>query len=298
MRGSRCDVQRLLGRHRADPHERAPQPSDHGAVLPALPSRPTTARNTSSSDGSAALDRHAARARARGAPRATSSASSAPGSTRTCSPAPNGATPRTPSRPRERAARRGELLRRAPRARGPGTHVRLSAAGVSSATSRPSTMRPMRAAVLRLVEVVRRHEDGRAVARELADEAPERAARDRVHAGGRLVEEDDLGPVQERAGEREPLADAAGERARASRRRARVRPVARRAARRRGRASALPASPYAPPKKSEVLAHGQVQVERELLGHVADGGLHRLGLARRRRVPRPSPRPRWARGGR
>ena len=39
--------------------------------------------------------------------------------------------------------------------------------------------------------------------------------------------------------------------------------------------SSAPPSPYSRPKNCEVLARGQVRVDRELLGHVADAGLGR-----------------------
>ncbi len=50
--------------------------------------------------------------------------------------------------------------------------------------------------LLRLVEEVRREEDGRAAARELGEERAQAPARERVEAGGRLVEEEDLGIVE------------------------------------------------------------------------------------------------------
>ena len=45
----------------------------------------------------------------------------------------------------------------------------------------------------------------RPAALELVDQVPELAARLRVEAGGRLVEEEQLGIADQRAGEREPL---------------------------------------------------------------------------------------------
>ena len=64
-------------------------------------------------------------------------------------------------------------------------------------------------ATLGLVEVGRRHDDGDALGEELGQQLPELAARHRVDAGRRLVEQDDLRLVDERARERELLLHAA-----------------------------------------------------------------------------------------
>ena len=62
-------------------------------------------------------------------------------------------------------------------------------------------------ALLGLVHVVRRDEDGHAaLGRELVDEVPEEAPALRVDAAGRLVEEEELRLVEERRGERDALA--------------------------------------------------------------------------------------------
>ena len=66
--------------------------------------------------------------------------------------------------------------------------------------------------LLGLVEVVRREEDGLAERAERADHLPRRAARLRVEAGGRLVEEDEVGVADERDAEVEPPLLAARER--------------------------------------------------------------------------------------
>ena len=63
-----------------------------------------------------------------------------------------------------------------------------------------------------LLHVVRGEEDRLAVAVQLAEDVPERDAALRVEAGGRLVEEQDRGPVHDRPGHHEPLGHAAGER--------------------------------------------------------------------------------------
>ena len=67
------------------------------------------------------------------------------------------------------------------------------------------------AELFRLVHVVRREHDRPALALEDRDQVPELPARLRIETGGRLVEEEQLGPADERAGEGEPLFLAAGE---------------------------------------------------------------------------------------
>src|SRR5207249_2470561 len=58
------------------------------------------------------------------------------------------------------------------------------------------------AAILRLVQVVRRHEDGDAeLVAETADVLPDGIARLRVQPCGRLVQEEDLGIMQQAAGD-------------------------------------------------------------------------------------------------
>ena len=69
------------------------------------------------------------------------------------------------------------------------------------------------AAALGLVHVVRGDEQRDALGGELEQQIPQLAARDRIDAGGRLVEEDDARLVHQRGAEREPLLPAAGEQA-------------------------------------------------------------------------------------
>ena len=64
-------------------------------------------------------------------------------------------------------------------------------------------------AALGFVEVGRGHDDRDALRQELGEQAPEFAARHRVDAGGRLVEQDDLRLVDQRARQRELLLHAA-----------------------------------------------------------------------------------------
>src|SRR5205823_9415320 len=68
--------------------------------------------------------------------------------------------------------------------------------------------------LLRLVEVVRRQQDRLAERAQAADRLPGGAARGRVEAGRRLVEEDEVGVTDEREPEVEPPPLAAGERPR------------------------------------------------------------------------------------
>jgi hypothetical protein len=132
-------------------------------------------------------------------------------------------------------------------------------------------------AVLGFVEVVGGDEDGRAGADELADEAPEGAAGGRVDARGGLVEEDEGRLVDEGAGEGEALADAArevaGEDVLAVGEAGDVEGV--------GDAGLLSGAAQAvgAGEEGEVFDDLQVGVEREALGHVADGGLDAGGLA-------------------
>ncbi len=67
------------------------------------------------------------------------------------------------------------------------------------------------AAALGFVHVVGGDEEGDALAGELEEEVPEGAAGDGVDAGGGLVEEDDLGGVDDGAGQGEALLPASGE---------------------------------------------------------------------------------------
>ncbi len=64
---------------------------------------------------------------------------------------------------------------------------------------------------LGLLHVVRREHDRHAGAAELLEQLPRRTPGRRVHAGGRLVDEHDLGSADDRHREPEPLLLAAGE---------------------------------------------------------------------------------------
>ena len=65
--------------------------------------------------------------------------------------------------------------------------------------------------VLGLVHVVRREHDGHAVGAHLLEQLPRRTPCLRVHAGGGLVDEDQLGAADQRDRQAEPLLLAAGE---------------------------------------------------------------------------------------
>src|SRR5579871_3203696 len=69
-------------------------------------------------------------------------------------------------------------------------------------------------ATLGFVEIRRGDEYGDAVLNELVENGPEIAARQRVHTVGRLVEEENLRVMEQRAHERELLLHAAGKFAR------------------------------------------------------------------------------------
>ena len=66
-------------------------------------------------------------------------------------------------------------------------------------------------AALGFIQVRRGHQDGDALLQELREQLPELAPRHGIDAGGRLVEDDDVGLVDERAGQRQLLLHAAGE---------------------------------------------------------------------------------------
>ena len=66
-------------------------------------------------------------------------------------------------------------------------------------------------AVLGFIHVMGGDEDRRALSRQFVDQVPELAAGHRVHAAGRLVEEQQLRPVEDGAAERQALPPAAGQ---------------------------------------------------------------------------------------
>src|SRR5262249_21785238 len=133
-------------------------------------------------------------------------------------------------------------------------------------------------AALRLVHVVRRHEERRAAPGELEEQVPQEPACDRIDARGRLVEEQDARAMDQGAGEGEALLETAGEAARGL-----PLPAVEAAElyelalplRRAGRGHAVGVS-----VEVEVLLHGEVGVEAELLGDVPDRPLDALRIPR------------------
>jgi hypothetical protein len=116
------------------------------------------------------------------------------------------------------------------------------------------------------------------------DQLPELAARQRIDAGGRLVEDQQVGVVDERAAEAELLFHAAGELAgRAVGKGAR--PVLRSSSAMRCAGGLAPSWPNRRPKKSRFSAPtGPVEVLAEALGHVGDARITDVAVAARRHV--------------
>ena len=125
-----------------------------------------------------------------------------------------------------------------------------------------------------LFEVLRGEQHGRAVGDELLDDPPEIGAALRVEPGGRLVEEEHLGPVHERGREVEPAPHAAAVGAHRPRRgvdeiEALEQLVGAGAERLRVEVRELPDQP-------QVLVAGEVLVDRGVLTREPDALAHRL----------------------
>ena len=131
-------------------------------------------------------------------------------------------------------------------------------------------------AALGLVEVVRGHEERRAALAQVVEEVPQALALARVDARGRLVEEDELRVVHERAREREALLHAAGQRARLHVLQVEQLDVAEQLVHARVGAGAGDAVDAG--EEAEVLLDGEIRVERERLRHVAGLALDALAL--------------------
>ena len=130
-------------------------------------------------------------------------------------------------------------------------------------------------AALGLVHVMGRDEHGDALSGQLVDLVPEVAARLRIDARRRFVQQQQLRAVQHARGESEPLLPAAGELARKLvAARAEPEPVDRRPHDLRAFGN-----PVHSRDEIEVLADGQVFPQRKALRHVADLALDRVGLA-------------------
>jgi hypothetical protein len=146
---------------------------------------------------------------------------------------------------------------------------------VRGQTSRLNDRDPM--AMLRLIEIMRRHQYRHSALRQIVDEAPELTPRQRIDAPGRLVEKDNRRFMENRASERQALPPAAseraGERALAA---AESRHVEHEVASRR---EPIGAQPVDAAEEGDVLIDRQLLVQRELLRHVADAPLHAFGVA-------------------
>ena len=186
---------------------------------------------------------------------------------------PNGATWSTPSRSLQPAGdRRGVAAADHDGVEaGAGDHLRHRAARDHLAVGDVDDA----VAALGLVHVVGRDEHGQPLGGELVDLVPELAPRLRVDAGRRLVEEEELRLVHDAGGKRQALLPAARQRAgelvlAVGQAEALQRPVDIVAA----RLEVVEAR-----DEVEILADGQVLVEREALRHVADLELDQVGLA-------------------
>ena len=130
-------------------------------------------------------------------------------------------------------------------------------------------------AALGLVHVVGGDQHGEALGGERVDLVPEFAPRLGIDAGGRLIEQQQLRARQRAGAERQPLLPAAREFAGdlvLAAGRGPSRSIAARAAAR-GLGDAVDAR-----DEIEVLAHRQILIETEALGHVADLALDLVGL--------------------
>ena len=89
--------------------------------------------------------------------------------------------------------------------------ARAQAAGRVEREEPPFVQQRDARAPLRFVEIRRRHQNRDALREKLGQQLPELAARHRIDAGRRLVEQDDPGLVHERACERQLLFHPAGQ---------------------------------------------------------------------------------------
>jgi hypothetical protein len=130
---------------------------------------------------------------------------------------------------------------------------------------------------LRLLDVVRRHEDRDALGAQAVDERPQLLANLRIEPDGGLVEEHEARPVNERPGDQEPPAHPAGQLVDAGvAAGAQVRDLERALHRRR---ALVPAQPVEPREHAQVLLDGERRVEVVELGDDAALGPRLLRLA-------------------
>ncbi len=185
-----------------------------------------------------------------------------------------GVASRTPGIARAASAAAANVARaeRATRSRPPTRAT--SSRRVPSAMIFPSSMMPTRVAEpLGLLHVVRRIEDAHALVAELLDAGQDGVPALRVDTDGRLVEDQQAGPVEQAHADVEAALHPAGELLGPFLRPVRevddrehlVDPTGELAA----------AQPVQPPEEREVLAGAEVRVDREVLGHVADRALER-----------------------
>src|SRR5687767_9051237 len=130
---------------------------------------------------------------------------------------------------------------------------------------------------LRLIHVMRRHEQRHAAPREFEQQIPQLTTRDRINACRRFIEKQHRRFMHQRARHRQSLPPSAREQRRA--------PIQIRFQMRdRGQFLAaflqrFPVQAIKPPVKQKIFVHGQLIVEREFLRHVSDQSLHLLGVA-------------------
>ena len=175
--------------------------------------------------------------------------------------------PRSPSRTARPVGRRD----RDERAR----HARLQRRRRVAVQHAAAVQQSQAVAALGLVEIGGRDQDGHALVAQAIEDAPEIAARHRIDAGRRLVEQQDLRRVNQRAGEAELLLHAARELAGeplAERRSCPKPPAAAPRVRRAARGRHLEQIGV----EADVLVDGQIFVEAEPLRHVADVRLDAL----------------------
>src|SRR5215218_1574240 len=130
----------------------------------------------------------------------------------------------------------------------------------------------------RLLHVVRREKERHASRAQAREHVPHPAARGGVEAGGRLVEHDQVGPVDEGPGDEQPLTHAAGQLAHVrapafGQPREREQLVA-------PRAGGGAGQPEVARVHEQVLADAQVAVEVVVLGHDAEARLDLAAMAR------------------
>ncbi len=139
----------------------------------------------------------------------------------------------------------------------------------------------------RLVHEVRRDEDGDVIAsRQTDQQRPELVARDRIDAGGRLVEDQHVGAVDDRAGQRQPLLEPQRQVARDCTRMGDEVELVEKPVDPRGDLRAVDTEE--PRVKREVLADRQAAPEREVLRHEPDApaGLDVVRIGRLAKQPR------------